>query len=402
MLLSRDDYMAEPGRLGPGPAYCRILKTTDGWQSVCNPAGLGSFQVATVQDVMPPEATVRLLRFFTGILIWYRFHDDLLDYAKNTTAALSGKLKIDETPSRRDMPPIPGKPMSEGVRFNGKDQFMRIGENTQLQLGFAVPVRTIRGISFWVRFDEFTNWTRVFDFGEGGNKNSIFCGIEQRGNPGIDTGGSVAPPASQGPMLATQTNEVCKPAPHAPEVTPQELLRTTAANVEQFACPLPDSDADERPDGALPLQATPAKPPTANLIFEIWDARQRKMRVRIVDFFTLGQWTHVTLTTRTADSQRPAWVVYRNGVPVYTEEDGWTAQTNLTTHNYIGRSTDEDPTSQWADRTERFKGRLYDFRVYQIPMSSELIIDTVQWGKEALTVAAAAVAKQQVTETINN
>lgn len=393
--LSRDDYMALPGRLGPSAAYCRILKTTDGWQSMCNSGGLGSFQTVLTQDTMPPREIERLLRFFTGILIWYRFHDDILDYAKNTTVSAAGGIAIDETPSRRDMPPIPGKPMSEGLRFNGKDEYLRIGENTQLQLGFAVPVRTIRAVAFWVRFDEFTNWTRIFDFGEGGNKNSIFCGIEQRGNPGIDTGGSLLP-QSDGPMLAAQVNEVCRPPTHAPEVTPQHLLKTTAANVDEFACPLPDSDADERPTGALPLEATPAKPPTANLIFEIWDAQQRKMRIRIVDFYVLGQWTHVCLTTTTADAQRPSWTIYRNGAPVYTQEDGWLAQTNLTTHNYIGRSTDEDPTAQWADKTERFKGRLYDFRVYQIPLSQSIIIDTVAWGKEALTQSKIETKKNKI------
>jgi hypothetical protein len=397
LQMSRDDYMADAGRVGPGSAYCRILKTDQvqvQWQAMCNPVGMNGFQSAMTQDPTAPEPIRRILRFYVGILIWYRFQDDLLDYAKNTTAFASGGAAIDETPARRDTAAAT-QPLTRGMGFDGDEQFLRIGENSQMQLGFAVPMRTVRAVSFWVRWDQFTNWARVFDFGDGANKNSIYCGIEQRGNPGIDTGGSVLPTAD-GPMLAAQVNEVCRPPPHAPEVSPQTLFHTSDANIDAYACPLPDaaalaaSEAVQNPETAKATAyasetaVVASRPATANLIFEIWDTQQRKMRIRIVDFYVLGRWTHVTITTTSADAQRPSWTVYRDGVAVYTHEGGWLAQTNLTSHNYIGRSTDEDPSAQWADRTERFKGRLYDFRVYQVPMSAALITDTVAWGREAL------------------
>ena len=234
LKLSRDDYVTT---IGDSVAYCRILRKDGGWASMCNVAALGGFRTQLVQDVSPPAEIARLLRFYSGILIWYRMHDDILDYAGNTTTSLFGGIKIDETPSRRDMPPIPGTPLSEGLKFNG-EQYMRIGENTQLQLGFAVPVRTIRTYSFWVRFDKFTNWTRIFDFSEGQNKNAVFCGIEDRGNPvvGDDELGS-----SGQPLLATQTNEVCRNPTEVPEVAPQapQLYMGTS---DEFACPILTTD----------------------------------------------------------------------------------------------------------------------------------------------------------------
>lgn len=372
--LSRDDYISNS-------SYCRVLRASDGtWQSFCNPATLTGFQSSLVRDPSPPDAIRRILTYYNGILMWFRFHDDMLDYAKNAKVFASGKIEIDETPSRRDNPPTTGEAMTHGLEFNGVDQYLRIGEDLQLSFGTHIPLSTVRTISFWVKWNAFSNWAHIFDFGDGGNKNSFWCGIESRGNPGIDNGGDVQP-ISDGPLLATQDNEICKPAPHAPEVRPQDLMRTSAANVDAFACPLPDWAADK--DGK-PIKITESRPPTANFIFEIWDQEQRKMRIKIDDFYTLNKWTQVTITTTSSDSQRPTWRIYRNGIMIYEHEGGWLAQTNMTTHNYIGRSNDEDPGSTWQDKTERFNGSLYDFRLYQIPISQPFIEDIVSWGHEAL------------------
>lgn len=373
--LSRDDYMS-------GSSYCRVLRAGDGtWQSFCNPSTLTGFQSSLVRDPSPPDAIRRILTYYNGILMWFRFHDDMVDYAKNAKVFASGKIAIDETPSRRDNPPANGQPMTEGLHFNGVDQYLRIGEDSQLSFGTHIPLATVRTVSFWVKWDAFTNWAHVFDFGDGGNKNSVWCGIEAHGNPGIDTGGDVQP-HPDGPLMAAQDNEICKPAPQAPEVSPQLLMLTSAANVDTYACPLPDSGADEA--GKPIALKIVAKPPTANFIFEIWDQEQRKMRIVIQDFYVLGQWTQVTITTTSSDSQRPTWRVYKNGRLTAEHEGGWLAQTSTTTHNYFGRSNDENPESTWRDRTERFNGSLYDFRLYQIPVSQAFIEDVVAWGREAL------------------
>jgi hypothetical protein len=57
------------------------------------------------------------------------------------------------------------------------------------------------------------------------------------------------------------------------------------------------------------------------------------------------------------------------------------ALNSYTTKNYIGRSNWEGVTSQFQDADERFKGSMFDFRLYRSPMSADKIQKTVEWGK---------------------
>jgi len=54
------------------------------------------------------------------------------------------------------------------------------------------------------------------------------------------------------------------------------------------------------------------------------------------------------------------------------------------TENYIGRSNWEGESSQYQNGDERFRGSLFDFRLYRAPMSSNKIARTVAWGLKKL------------------
>ena len=69
---------------------------------------------------------------------------------------------------------------------------------------------------------------------------------------------------------------------------------------------------------------------------------------------------------------------------MFEEPDGHMPQTSYVTLNYIGRSNWEGVSSQYQDADERFRGALFDFRLYRLPMSSNKITRTVAWGQERL------------------
>jgi len=47
-----------------------------------------------------------------------------------------------------------------------------------------------------------------------------------------------------------------------------------------------------------------------------------------------------------------------------------------------------DATSQFDNKDELFKGKLFDFRGYRTVMNEQKINDTVEWGKKLLGPAA--------------
>ncbi|NBV05272.1 MAG: peptide-methionine (R)-S-oxide reductase, partial [Cytophagia bacterium] len=58
--------------------------------------------------------------FYEGIVFWLRLRDDMLDYAKNLIVMKAGDISIEESP--------PNPVITEGLTFDGKDQFLRIGD----------------------------------------------------------------------------------------------------------------------------------------------------------------------------------------------------------------------------------------------------------------------------------
>ena len=365
MRFSRDDYFNAEG-------YARILKMVpapnDAWEARVVKYGVSRFkQTAEVSDNKPPASIAELLYFFEGIMVWYRMFDDILDYGENTQISVAGDMKIDEEPR---------KEKTKGLAFNRgegvQNQFIKIGENSALEFNTKVQLRELRAISVWVYFEDFTQNARIFDFGNGAGKDNVLLGIEGKGNdPGAFGRLNAAPPASA---------KVCNTRKTA-EVTPQDFLKSTDANVDEWECPeSPDIDSAYPED-----EIGPSADKKANLLFEIWDTQQRKMRVRILNCIPLRKWVHIALTTRDKVAFRPTWDVYVDGAKVFTEEDGHMVLNSYTTKNYLGRSNWEGVTSQYQDADERFKGSMFDFRLYRSPMSADKIKRTVAWGKSKLT-----------------
>jgi len=370
--LSRDDYMNDV--LGDGRnGYCRILKTgPDTFEARCNPAKDSSFSVALVTDSNPPSDIQRLLSFYEGVVFWLRFYDDMLDYAKNLTVAKAGKMEIDETPRL---------PETEGLTFNGVDQFLRIGDSKDMTLGQTVQLRYVRAFSFWVYFEEFTNNAHIFDFGNGPGKDNVFVGIIGRGNANVQ----------QKPLLSSPCiDQAITTVPSAPsgaqcteEVSPQRAMATSSADVNRWDCPSPELFGRIMP----PLNeksAVDQEASTADLLYEIWDEKQRKLHIQVKNAIPLKKWTHIVITAGDNDPWKPSLRIYRDGEEVYKEESAWLPQTNDTSYNYIGKSNWQNTTSPYENADELFKGKLFDFRGYRATMTKKKVKDTYEWGKEKL------------------
>jgi len=370
--LSRDDYMGsfDGGRVG----YCRILKTGDDtFECRCNVADDDGFRNRLITDTSPPKHIQTMMQFYEGIVFWLRLRDDMLDYAKNIRVAAAGGAAVKEAPPNPDI--------TEALQFNGVNQFLRLGDNRDLEFGDKVQLRYLRAISFWVYFEEFTNNAHIIDFGNGPGKDNVWIGIVGRGNTGVQ-----AEPIR--PLLCGGDNTVPKPpsgAQPAEVVTPQELMETTPANVNEYVCPKPEVYGAIVPP-LLPKAARPHTAITADLVYEVWDHSQRKMRLQVKNAIKLRTWTHVVITATTPDPMRPTIAVYIDGSKAL-EEAGWLPQTNYTTYNYVGKSNWHNATSMLENADELFKGRLFDLRGYRLPMNEKKIEATIAWGKEMLGMA---------------
>ena len=378
MRFSRDDYFRDVDGDGRDD-YCRILKMekapNDRWAAMATLAGMTRFkQLSDIPDNEPPATIKDLLWFYEGIMVWYRWYDDMLDYGENTQVSIAGLMKIDEEPNHTK---------TEGLSFNRlptaddevkppSDQFMKIGENARLEFDSIVQIRQLRAVSVWAYFDEFSNNARIFDFGNGTGHDNVLLGIEGKGN----TTSAFGTMATRPPVTA----KVCNTRP-ASEMSPQRFLESTDANVDEYSCP-----GTEPVDSTYPENDHEGEElePTANLLFEIWDTQQRKMRVRVLNAIPLKRWVHIAITTTDGTSVRPTWQLFIDGKKIHEETDGHMPLKSYLTNNYIGRSNWEGVTSQYQDADERFRGAMFDFRMYRTPMSSAKITRTVEWGREKL------------------
>lgn len=370
--VSRDDYMNDvlkEGRAG----YCRILKTgMDTFEAKCNPASDTSFKKTMITDSNPPPEIKTLLSFYEGIVFFLRFKDDMMDYAKNLTITTSGKMEIDEVP----------KETTEGLSFDGINQYLRIGDTADLSFGDIVQLRYLRAVSFWVYFDEFTNNAKIFDFGDQG-KPSVFCGIIGRGNAGTQQDIMT----SMEPLCQQEERKTIPDTPSGAQPTleqsPQTAMLTSSANVNLWDAPNPEiTGRIMEPLHKKASVTTEAK--TADLLYEVWDNKQRKLHIQVKNVFPLKKWTHVVITTTSMDAFKPDLKIYANGKVVHVEQGAWLPQTNYTSNNYIGKSNTMDATSQFDNKDELFKGKLFDFRGYRTVMNEQKINDTIEWGKKLL------------------
>lgn len=372
--LSRDDYMNE---LGDGrEGYCRILKIDPyTFQPKCNQAVDEGFRDKLVIDPSPPPAIQELLTFYEGIVFWLRFRDDMVDYAKNLTVTAAGHLTIDEAP--------PNPTIARTLEFNGIDQYLRIGDNKDLEFGNKVDLRYLRAVSFWVYFDEFTNNAHILDFGNGAGKDNMVVGIIGRGN---------APPSAsfKSPACGSEAGNVLPEWPSGaqpPEIqSPQQLMETTPANVNDFTCPLPEVYGKIMPP-VQPKKGVPRgdeKAKTADLLYEIWDKQQRKLHVELRNVVPLQKWVHIVITATSMDAAKPDLAFYVDGKEVHFEPGAWLPQETYTTMNYIGKSNWSSVTTPYQNADELFKGKLFDLRGYQTPMSDAKIENTYRWGQKML------------------
>lgn len=384
LVLGRDDYMRDVD--GDGRAdYCRIVKKANGlFQCECNLANDTGFQLKMVPDSSPTPELAMLLEMYQGCVFWLRFRDDMLDYAQNLYLNVAGNAKVVEKPPKPDA--------TEGLVLNGVNQFVRIGDDPYLGFGNDVQLRNLRAIHFWVRFDEFTNNAHILDFGNGAGIDNVWVGILNRGNLGIDADQG----RSKSSLICGDEGGNTVPKPPSGQqgyevTTPQELMKTSSANVEEFTCEgfavAPKTVKKFKPKpGTKTKDEGPAK--TADMCYEIWDRDQRKMRIQIPQMFTLNEWTHVVITAQGTDSFRPDIAIYKNGQAVYLEPSGWLPQQNATEKNYIGKSNWGDATSQYANKDELFKGAVFDVRGYNVSLSEGLIKDSHAWGKKMLGLDA--------------
>jgi hypothetical protein len=367
-VLSRDDYMRDVDDDGRDD-YCRIVKEGMDFISMCNPSTDKEIRGKMVPDNSPPDDIKMLLTFYAGCVFWLRFRDDMVDYAQNLYINSSGDAAVQEKPPRPDA--------TEGLVLNGVNQFVRIGDDPYLNFGSVVQLRQIKAWHFWVRFDEFTNNAHIFDFGNGAGIDNVWVGILNRGNLGVDTdgGNSVVPDAPSG-------------AQPEKEMSPQELMKTTDANVEEFTCEGFAVAPRKMPRTIPKGLKKDGEAKTADMCYEIWDKDQRKMRIVIPNMFRKGEWTHVVITAEGTDAFRPNIAIYRNGVKKFLEPSGWLPQNSLTEKNYIGRSNWTNVTSQYANKDELLKGAVFDVRAYNVPLAQGVIKNSYGWGRKYLGLDA--------------
>lgn len=373
--ISRDDYMRDMNADGRED-YCRILKSPDGtYKALCNRATDKGFDERLVIDANPPDDIKTLLTFYEGCAFWYRFRDDMVDYVNNTQVLTSGGIKISEKP-------LPPPNETKGVEFNGSDQFLRIGDSPDLELGYVVPLRSLRAISCWVFFDEFTNNAHFIDFGNGAGRDNIVLGILGRGDSPIS-----AEDIRPNPCLDDQSTLPSGPSGQqfVTEMSPQRLMETTPANVDEYTCTGFDRYPRKLPPSrVVPWQAKMPLTQKATFLYEVWDKQQRKMRIKIESIIPKKRWTHIVVTAVELDSLRPTIKVYVNGEDVYTKASGFLPQASTTTNNYFGKSNWTNDTSQYENKDELFKGSLFDVRGYKTPMNLAKIQATYKWGKGLL------------------
>lgn len=373
--LSRDDYMRDIYKDGRS-AYCRVLKALDGtYQPLCRRGQDSGFSERDENDPDPPENILKLLSFYDGCVMWLRFRDDILDYVNTARILRAGSITIDERP----------RPVgTEGLKFDGVTQFLRLGDSPDLTFGSVVKLRTVRAFSMWVYMDEFTNNAHFFDFGDGPGKNNVFLGILGKGDPQIGGGGELRPLICGGENTLP---EGTSGATVVSEVTPQSFMYTTKANVDEFV------DIDQSVDARI-LQPSAVVLPTprgtsnkATLHYEVWEQRQRRMVVKINGVIPLRKWTHIAITAITNDATRPDIGVFVNGQQVFVQPSGFLPQATMTTHNYIGKSNWANDSSTYEMRDELFAGKLFDFRMYKSQLSQAKIYSMLKWGEGLLGIS---------------
>lgn len=386
---SRDDYMRDADG-DKRTDYCAVVKMPGGvFEAQCYRALTTSFDTRQFLDTNPPKDIEEILYFYDGIMFWFRFIDDMKDYAENLNTYIAGNITIDEVnvktlPSqliKGDTTDIDDRvQITEGVQFNGSDQFIRLGDSPDMSLGNRISLPTMKAICFWVKFDEFTNNAHILDFGNGAGLDNIFIGIVGRGDPSMDTN-EIRPSMCE----STVPDSPSGPQP-VPDMSPQALMLSTA-NVDDYIYDkevLPRNLPPMRPIGQGKLSERPST--TATLIYEVWNGKLRMEHVNVSKAFKLKKWTHICLTTSSGDSVRPNLEIWIDGKKMGEKEGTHLPQIAITNNNYLGKNNWMNSSSMFENKAELFKGNLFDVRGYSKPVNEDKLNKTLKWGKKRLGI----------------
>ena len=394
---SRDDYMRDADKDGKTD-YCAVVKGRNGlgWEAQCYRALTTGFDTRTFTDTEPPKDIAEILYFYDGIMFWFRFIDDMKDYAENLNLYTSGAIAIDETPNT-----LPSQrpasstttlddrvQMTKGVEFNGLDQFIRLGDSPDMSFGKKITLTTMRGLTFWIYFDEFTNNAHIVDFGNGAGQDNVFVGIIGRGDESMDEGALLRANACESickDMNISTIPDAPSGAQPVPSMSPQELMLSTS-NADQIC---PEKDLSRHLPPLKPLQSVPKSKTTgktATLLYEVWNGKLRLQHIKVQKAIKVQTWTHVCITTATGDGVRPALQIWIDGKMVAEDPNGHLPQSSMTTNNYIGKSNWINPASNYENKPELFKGSLFDLRGYNQAITEDKLKKTVAWGKKYLGI----------------
>jgi hypothetical protein len=384
---SRDDYMRDADG-DKRTDYCAVVKMPGGsFEPQCYRALNTTFDTRQFMDTNPPRDIAEILYFYDGIMFWFRFIDDMKDYAENLKIYTSGSMSIDEVnvkilPSQliTDTTGLDDRiQITEGVNFNGINQFIRLGDSADMSFGNKIALPVMKAICFWAKFDEFTNNAHILDFGNGAGIDNVFIGIVGRGDPSMDTN----------EIRSSMCQNTLPDTPSGPQpvldMSPQELMLSTA-NVDEYIYDkevLPRNLPPMRPVGQEKLES---KANTATLIYEIWNGKLRMEHLKVSKAFKLKKWTHICLTTSSSDGIRPNLQVWINGVKMAEKEGTHLPQVAITSNNYLGKSNWINSGSQYENKPELFNGNLFDVRGYSQPVTEDKLKKTIKWGKQRLGI----------------
>jgi len=374
--ISKDDYMRDINGTGRN-SYCRILPygKYDDYQPVCNYALDTGFNFREVVDSDPPEHIVTLIDLYEGCVMWLRFATDMDDYVNKVNIKLAGNMTIDETPSNT---------ITQGLSFNGSNQYVRIFDTPSLSLGMKFPMRSIRAWSVWVYFEEFTNNAKIFDFGNGSANCNVTLGILGRGDAGCASNKLQETICDQ-----TSTIPGCPSgAQPVEEVSPQELMKTTDGNINEFTCPKAASYARELKHASAKKEEvnTSGIKNSATLLYEVWELSSRKMSLKLNNAIPIKEWTQIVVTVTNDDSFRPNMAIFINSKPMMSKDSGYLPTTGSMTNCYLGKSNWTNQTSQYANKDALFKGKIFDFRAYTKRLDEGFIDRSYDWGKDKLAL----------------
>jgi hypothetical protein len=254
--------------------------------------------------------------------------------------------------------------------------------------GQKIALTTLRAISVWVKFDEFTNNAHILDFGNGAGQDNVFLGIIGKGDGGLNMSSILRKSACESNDLNNVLPDLPSGAQPVPDVTPVQLMLSTSANVDDPPCETP----------VLPRKLPPLKPlqdtsvandtysGTATLVYEVWNGKLRMQHIKVQKAFKLNKWTHVCITTASGDGVRPALQIWVNGEKMAEDPSAHLPQTSFTTNNYLGKSNWSDSSSTYENRPELFKGSLFDLRGYNQGVNEDKLKKTLTWGKKRLGI----------------